>query len=35
VGGVRVRDRLEDIEVNERIILKWIFNKKEGVHGLD
>jgi hypothetical protein len=29
-GSVRDRNRLEDTEVDERIILKWIFSKKEG-----
>jgi hypothetical protein len=32
---VRDRNLLEDTEVDERIILKWIFSKKEGVHGPD
>jgi hypothetical protein len=30
-GKLRERDQLEDASVNERIILKWIFRKYDGV----
>jgi hypothetical protein len=30
-GNLRKRDQLEDASVNERIILKWIFRKWDGV----
>jgi len=29
------RDHLEDISVDGRIILRWIFKKWDGGHGLD
>jgi len=33
-GNLRVRDHLEDPGVDGRIILRWIFRKREGGHGL-
>ena len=32
---MRERDHLEDTGVEGRIILRWIFRKRDGVHGLD
>ena len=34
-GDLRDRDHLEDPGVDVRIILRWIFRKWDGVHGLD
>jgi hypothetical protein len=34
-GDLRAGDHLEDPDVDKRIILKWIFKKWEGGHGLD
>jgi hypothetical protein len=34
-GNPRERDHLEDIDVEGRIILKWIFKKRDRGHGLD
>jgi hypothetical protein len=31
-GNLRERDPLEDLSVDGRIILKWIFKKWNGVH---
>jgi hypothetical protein len=33
-GNLSERDHLEDAGVNGNIILKWIFNKWDGGHGL-
>jgi hypothetical protein len=33
--SLRERDHLEDLSVDVRIILKWIFKKLDGWHGLD
>jgi hypothetical protein len=35
VGGLREGDKLGDPDVDGRIILKWIFKKWDGGHGLD
>jgi hypothetical protein len=35
VGNLRERDHLEDPGVNGRTMLKWIFRKWDGGHGLD
>jgi hypothetical protein len=32
---MRERDHLEDPSVDGRIILRWIFRKGDGEHGLD
>jgi hypothetical protein len=32
-GKVRERDHLEDISVDGRMILKWIFKKRDGGRG--
>jgi hypothetical protein len=34
-GNMRERHRLEDLGIDGRIILKWIFKKWDGGHGLD
>jgi len=34
-GTLRERDNLKDPGLDERIILRWIFWKWDGVHGLD
>jgi hypothetical protein len=34
-GDLRERDHLEDLGVDRRTILKWIFKKWDGEHGLD
>jgi hypothetical protein len=35
VGKVEGRRHFEDPDVDGRIILKWIFKKWDGEHGLD
>ena len=35
LGNIRERVNLEDPGVDERIILRWIFRKWDGGHGLD
>ena len=34
-GDLRERDHLENAEVDGRTIIKWIFKKWDGGHGLD
>jgi len=34
-GNLREGDHLEDADVDGRVILRWIFRKWDGVHGLD
>jgi hypothetical protein len=34
-GHLKEREQLEDLEVNERVILKWILKKEDGRTGLD
>jgi len=34
-GKLRGRDHVEDLDINLRIILKWIFEKWDGRYGLD
>jgi hypothetical protein len=34
-GSLKKREYLEDLGVNRRIILKFIFNKWDGGYGLD
>jgi hypothetical protein len=34
-GNLRKRDHFEDLDIDWRIILKWIFKKWDGGHGLD
>jgi hypothetical protein len=34
-GNLMERNHLEDLGVEERITLKWIFKKWDGGHGLD
>jgi len=35
VGNLRERGHLEDPGIEGRIILRWIFRKRDGGHGLD
>jgi len=34
-GNLRGRDRLKDVGINERVILKWIFKNWDWGHRLD
>jgi len=34
-GSLKQRDHLEDPDVDGRIILRWVFRKWDGGHGLD
>jgi hypothetical protein len=34
-GNLREREHLKDPDVDGRIILRWIFRKWDGIHGLD
>jgi hypothetical protein len=34
-GGLKERDHLKDPDVDGKIILKWVFEKWDGRHGLD
>jgi hypothetical protein len=34
-GNMKKRDHLEELGINGRILLRWIFKKWEGGHGLD
>ena len=34
-GIPRARDHLEDLDADGRIILRWLFGKWNGGHGLD
>jgi hypothetical protein len=35
VGNLRERDHLEDVDLNGKVILRWIFKQSDGGHGLD
>jgi hypothetical protein len=35
VGNLGERDHLEDPRIDVRIIIRWIFRKCDGGHGLD
>jgi len=34
-GNLRERDHSEDLDIDGRVILKWIFKTWEGGHGLN
>jgi len=34
-GNLRERDNLEDLSVDGKVILRWIFKWCDGGHGLD
>ena len=34
-GNLRERDHLEDLDVDGRVILMWVFKKWDGGRGLD
>jgi hypothetical protein len=34
-GNLRERDHLEDPDIDRKIILRWIFRKRDGGHRLD